>query len=140
MYLPAGVSIIDESQYDADGIYQIRAGHTHIFKFKVPSFSKIEINLTHFTPNSQDGTLIVWFSEEPLDKVLFANDLSLTKIRLQRRATKFVFWDSYVYGNDSDKIVLPSNKDFFINILNQQNSMNGYRLTFGEECPCDIPS
>ena len=137
MALPNGVFLIDENNYDPDGLYRMGPGHTFIFKFRVKPFDKTQIHLSHKMDNSQDMTVDVWFSKKPLEPALFVNDPSLNHFKLIRRRRTIEIWDELIFVGEPDKILLPGNVDYYLNIKNLQNSDNGFRLTFDDDCGCD---
>lgn len=139
MRLPAGVQIISPENYDPDGFYEIGAGHTHIFRFRVPAFQNIKVGLSHVRTGTQDWSLDCWFSKKPLDDVLFRDRPDVTHAGVPRLMKVVNFWDSLVYQNEngSSDLYYPSNEFIYINIRNQQNQLNGYRLVFNfdeEKC------
>lgn len=137
MSLPMGTYLIEGEYIDPDGLYQIGPGNTFIFKFRVEPFGKTTINLSHKLNNTQDMTLNAWFSKKPLVEPLFSGNPALNNFKLVRRRQTFEFWDELVYAGDDTKILLDAGRDYYINIKNLQNSNNGFKLTFGDDCGCD---
>lgn len=116
-------------QRDSYGQYQILAGHTHVFEFRVPMFGQITLGVAHILPNSQDFSIDFWVSEKPLDSLVLEHGFG--HHRAKRRADRFTIFDSYLKAGDEDeRMFLDSHKTYYVNVKNLQNRTNAYELDF----------
>ena len=105
--MPPGTTILSPEDRDYDGYYHILPGHTHIFKFIVPSFGLNKIGVAHVMSGTQDWSLDCW---------------------IPRVMKEFEIWDEKVAPEGT--LTLPSNRIFYINVKNLQNRDNTYKLVF----------
>lgn len=127
------VTIFTPEQRDEGGYYILPAGVTHVFPFRIPFLGSLKVEVAHLLPNSQDWSVDVWFSERPLDGLLFRTDASLVHFNPTRRLTGPLVYDELLRtGNDDIRTFLPSSADFYVNVKNLQNKQNTYMLRFSE--------
>jgi hypothetical protein len=116
-------------QRDPYGQYAILPGHTHVFELRVPMFGSVELTVAHILPNSQDFSIDVWISEEPLDGLVL--NPGFGHHRAKRRADKFMIHDSFLkVDREDDRLFLDSHKTYYVNVKNLQNRKNAYQLDF----------
>ncbi len=128
--LPEGTFIIEIEDRDPDEYYMIYPGQTIIFPFKIPMFSSQTIQHLHVLENSQDWSLACWFSEKPLDRMLFERIDNWNEHKLQRIIREFEIWDELVAEPPHTKVALNSHQTYYVNIRNLQNKANTFKLSF----------
>lgn len=122
------------NQRDTFGQYEILPGHVHVFSFSIPLLGSIDIEAAHILPNSQDFSIDLWISSDPLDGLLLGQDIG--HFALIRRQTQFQIYDEFLKTGDEDqRLFLSSGRTFFINIKNLQNRKNAYELHIEENSP-----
>ena len=126
--MPPGTTILSPEDRDYDGYYHILPGHTHIFKFIVPSFGLNKIGVAHVMSGTQDWSLDCWISSSPLDGVQFSKNADMNHFGIPRVMKEFEIWDEKVAPEGT--LTLPSNRIFYINVKNLQNRDNTYKLVF----------
>jgi hypothetical protein len=129
--LPDGVSLFQNDERDEDGYYQLLPDHRHVFEFTVPAGGLAGIQMIHHLTTAQDSTLVVWFSTDPLDGVLFRGQCDLENFRMSRAQRTIVFYDAWT-NELEDVLTLPSERTYYLNVANLQNRINGYKLTISD--------
>lgn len=120
------IKIFEQDEQDAWGQYAIEPGRTHVFPFTVGMFGAIKLTVAHIQPNSQDFSLAVWISEQPLDGALWP--FGAGHLKPIRRAQEFMLYDAFLKGVDDERDFLQSGKRYYVNVKNLQNSPNAYEL------------
>lgn len=119
---------------DSFGQYEIPPNNIHIFSFAVPMFGSVTLQTSHILPNSQDFSIDLWISSEPLDGLVLRSGLG--HYALIRRQREIIIYDELLKSNDEDsRFFLPSETTFFINMKNLQNRKNAYELVIEETPP-----
>ncbi len=122
-------TIIEPEARDAWGQYPILPGHTHIFPFTLPMLNGIKISCAHILPNTQDFSMLMWISAKPLDDIMLEEGFG--RFRPIRRTTEVEIFDIFLKrDSEDDRNFLFSNRTYYLNVKNLQNSKNGYQLTF----------
>ena len=119
------------------GQYQILSGQTHVFEFQVPINGSVTVGVAHILPNSQDYSLDVWVSEEPLDGLVLQQGFGHYKPI--RRVREFQIYDMFTEMRGDDKMFLIPARTYYVNVKNLQNRMNGYELNIDEHKPAPPP-
>ena len=116
-------------QRDSFGQYSISAGATHVFPFNVPMLGCLKISTAHIFPNSQDFSIDMWVTSQPLDGIAMYYGINHTKA--SRRTTEYLVYDQLLMTDETDeRLFLASNQTFYVNVKNLQNRINAYELTF----------
>lgn len=126
MSFNASVTIINESDFDQDGLYQIHPGCTQIFPLIIPSLSSTRLTTNHLYKNSQDWSISWWITIEPLDGIVLSPGYG--HFHMTRRTEVFEIFDLLIESSDPNRLALSANQSYFINVKNLQNSVNGYQL------------
>jgi len=127
--MDALITQYSEEQRDSFGQYSIGPGATHIFEFKVPFLSGLVVTSAHILPNSQDFSLDMWISQQPLDGLLLREGFG--HFKLIRRSVQHTIYDELLKSGDTDvREFLASNTSCYLNVKNLQNRQNAYQLTF----------
>lgn len=128
--LPEGTQIIPIADRDPDHYYMIMPGQTLVFPFKIPMLGSHTIEHVHVLDEAQDWTISCWFSEKPLDNVLFERVDHWNEHKLGRVTRKFELWDELVLSEDDTRIGLSAFPVYYVNIRNLQNRINTFKLVF----------
>ena len=126
MHLPEGVILFKEEDRDYDGLYVILAGMTHVHECQIPLLGSLKITVKHIGEGEQDFSIRMWIGSEPLNDVLLKYQLG--EPALNKIENEYVIYDALNAPEGAWK--LPSNKPIYLNLLNRQNSTNGYMLVF----------
>lgn len=124
--MSAVITTIPMDQQDSFGQYQILPGHIHVFPFQIPMFGSIKLEMTHIYPNSQDFSICTWITEEPLDGMVLQQGVG--HFKLIRRQSIFEIYDSFLEGEDDDRLFLKSGRTYYVNVKDLQNRQNAYEL------------
>jgi hypothetical protein len=131
------IKLFQPEDRDNWGQYQILSGQTHVFAFTVPINGTVNIGVSHILPNSQDYSLDVWISEEPLDGLVLQNGFGHYKPT--RRLREFLINDMFTEMRGDDKMFLIPARTYYVNVKNLQNRVNGYELNIDETAPPPPP-
>ncbi len=130
MALPEGTVIFTPDNRDDDGYYMIMPGQSYLFPCRVPFLGTLTITAIHTGTGGQDFSLDTWFSLKPLGQSLYLGRSNLDNFRLGRLVRTFVIWDNLSVNPGDGRAGAPSNVDIYLNIKNQSNSTNTFKLTF----------
>lgn len=126
--LPSGAQIILEIPQPP--IMEPGGGVTMIFPFTLPASGKYEIYMEQVAPRP-DFSLQCWLTQKPLSGTIFTQN-NIDKFNIPKHQIRF--WASA--GEEPPQegywgfYILEPNTEYFLNIKNRENAMNGFEIAF----------
>ena len=121
------VNTIEPDQRDSFGQYMIQPNTVTIFPFSIPLLQGLKLSAVHIYPNSQDFSIDMWITSQPLDGLQLFHGFN--HFKPSRRTTEFLIFDSFLKKDQYDhRLFLPSGQTFYLNVKNLQNRINAFQL------------
>ena len=129
IYYPANEwhEIIHIEDRRPDYIYDIGTGITQSYAFR--THNVLDLHIIHDYKGAQDYSIMVWFSERPIDPPMLATT-PYEWFNLKRSMTSLKFYDVYGDRKYDNGFPLPPCKTYWINFKNLQVLPNQFYLKF----------
>lgn len=147
---PENITFFAINERTEDFMYDIESTRYYVFEFLIPIGGENQITCVATDLGSQDLSLSMWFSKEPLGEMLFYNidpyiaPYGVPKMYMYDNAkfptpnNSISIYDSGSLKFSNEYLKIPAGK-YYLNIQNKQQRRNQFRLTFTDEGGMNLP-